>query len=263
MKLKHFSKIVIVCNVLLLSVVSCNVYAQKIEDSKERPLFKVKKATAEIVVDGKMDEADWKKSTIRSFDNVYLVEKPTDIQKTNFRMLWDDETIYLFYESEDKYITARETLRDGMPFFDDCAEFFVIPSPESGNAHICFEVNLNKAVNDIVYVSDFYKGGGLPIKGYNPVIKVGVQIKGTVNDNSDIDTGWSMEFAIPKEAFKGAERYFSLQEGTQWAFLALRQDRNEVEGERRVISTIFPVENVKDKDVHQPTMFGLLEFVNE
>lgn len=228
----------------------------------DRPLFKVHKATGKMLADGKMNEKDWERSEVRSFDHVYLDEKPSDIQKTKFRMLWDDKTLYLFYECEDSYITAREKLRDGMPFFDDCAELFLIPAPESANAHICFEVNLYKAVNDLVYVNDFNNGNGLPIKGYNPTSKIGVKINGTVNKNSDIDKGWTMEFAIPIEAFKGADRYFPIKNGTQWSFLALRQDRNDAEGNRRVISTIFPIDNIELKDVHQPSMFGLLEFVD-
>ena len=44
-------------------------------------------------------------------------------------------------------------------------------------------------------------------------------------------------------------------------FLALRQDRNTIEGDNRSITTIFPVENIEIKDVHQPDMFGLLELV--
>ena len=245
---------------VLVSYISCKKeYKLSLDD---RPLFKVKKTDRAIVADGKMDETDWTKSEVRTFDYTYKAEKPDDIQKTKFRMLWDDENLYLFFECEDKYITARETKRDGMPFYDDCAEIFLTPAPNSSNAHICFEVNVLKAVNDIVYVNDFTQGLGLPVKGYNPNdVKIGVQINGTLNDNSDIDKGWTMEFAIPKEAFLGADRHYPIKAGTQWAFLALRQGRNEIEGERRVTSTIFPVDNFIEKDVHQPNMFGLMEFV--
>lgn len=247
--------------VVLASSVSCKQeYKLSLED---RPIFKVHKSSREIVADGKMNEKDWGKSEARSFEYIYNAEKPDDAQKTKFRMLWDEENIYLFFECEDKFINARETKRDGMPFFDDCAEIFFTPAPVSSNTHICFEVNIFKAVNDLVYVNNFNQGNGLPVKGYNPEnVKIGVHINGTVNDNSDIDKGWTMEFAIPKEAFLGADRHYPIKAGNKWAFLALRQGRNEVEGQRRVTSTIFPVENFKEKDVHQPNMFGLMEFVD-
>lgn len=228
---------------------------------ENRPLYKVEKAKGEILADGIMNEKDWSKSEVRSFNYTYLDEKPSDIQKTKFRMLWDEENVYLFFQCEDKFITARETERDGMPFLDDCAELFLIPAPESLNAHICFEINLNKAKNDIVYISDFYQGNGGVVKGYNPDYNIGVQIDGTVNDNKDEDKGWTMEFKIPIKAFQGFDRNFPIKNGTKWAFLALRQDRNDATGDRRVISTIFPVDNIGEKDVHQPNMFGLLEFV--
>jgi len=245
--------------VVVLVVANSLLFGQEITD---KPIFKVHKSSEKMTIDGKMDEKSWKKSEVSNFDFIYLAEKPSDQQKTTYRMLWDDENIYLFFEFEDKYLTARETERDGVPFFDDCAEIFIITSPVSLNPHICFEVNINKAINDIVYVNDFYPGEGLAFKAYNPTINVEAQIMGTVNNNSDIDKGWSIEFAIPKEAFKGADKYHPIQVGTQWSFLALRQDRNEIEGQRRVISTLFPVDNVKEKDVHQPKMFGLMEFVD-
>lgn len=252
--------------VLTLSILLVGTSCIKAQNNglslNERPLFKVHKTSSKIKIDGKMNEKDWLSSEARTFDYVYLNEKPTDIQKTTYRMLWDDSTVYLFFECDDNFLNAREKKRDGMPFFDDCAELFLIPAPQAANVHICFEVNLYKAANDIVYVNNFENDNGLPFKQYNPTYKVGVKTYGTINNNSDVDKGWSMEFAIPIEAFKGADRYFPIKNGTKWAFLALRQDRNEAEGERRVISTIFPVDNVETKDVHQPSMFGLLEFVD-
>ena len=85
--------------------------------TKKEPTV-VHKTLSIITVDGVMDEA-WKSADVFSFDHYYNVEKPTDKQKTKFRMLWDDENLYLFYECEDAYITAREKNRDGAPYLDD------------------------------------------------------------------------------------------------------------------------------------------------
>lgn len=247
---------------LFIFLFSGFIFAQN-ETSNQNNLKEVlvNTTTSTITIDGKMNETDWIKSDFHTFPNVYFAEKPSDIQETEFRILWDTTAIYLFYKIKDKFITARETERDGLPFLDDCAEFFIIPAPKSANTHICFEINVNKAINDIVFVNDFYEGHSLSVKAYNPDIEVAVNVQGTINDNSDIDTGWSMEVAIPLTAFKGTDRLFPLQENTVWTFLALRQDRNDIDSERRVISTIFPIENIEKNDVHQPTMFGTLKFI--
>jgi len=175
-------------------------------------------------------------------------------------MLWDDENLYVSFECEDQYITARETARDGKPFFDDCAEIFLIPVADSLDVHYGFEINLYKASNDFIFLNNFYHGQNASVKSYNPEFQIEVFVDGTINDNSDLDKGWTMEMAIPINLFRGMDKFSPVREGNKWAFLAIRQERNEVEGNRRVTSTIFPIYDFS-KDVHQPNCFGLMEFV--
>ena len=226
----------------------------------EQPVLKVSRAKQPITIDGKMDEKAWNRTESRKFDYFYRVDKPNDRQKTVFRMLWDDENLYLFFDMKDKYLTARETKRDGQPYFDDCAEIFLITAPASLDTHIGYELNLYKASNDFVFFNDFYKGKSGILKTYNPDFRVEVSYEGTVNDNSDIDKGWSMELAIPIANFDGLAKFVPVMPGNQWAFLAVRQDRNDADGNRRSTSTIFPIYDIT-KNVHQPNRFGLMEFV--
>ena len=172
----------------------------------------------------------------------------------------DDKNLYAFFKCEDKYITAHETERDGKPYFDDCAEVFLIPAPDSLDMHFCFELNLYKAANDLLFFNNFRNGKNGVVKAYNPDFEVEVTIDGTVNDNSDIDRGWTMEFALPLSIFSNLETFYPVKAGTQWAFLAIRQERNDATGNRRSTSTLFPIYDIS-KSVHQPEHFGLLEFV--
>lgn len=226
----------------------------------EQPFFKVKRANQSIVVDGKMDEDIWSKTEARSLDYFYAVEKADDQQLMVFRMLWDDQNLYVFFEAEDKYLTARETKRDGQPYFDDCAEIFIIPVPDSLDTHIGYELNLYKASNDFVFFNDFVPGQDVAMKSFNPDFDVEITYDGTINDNSDIDKGWTMEMRIPLENFGGLDKFVPVQEGNRWGFLAVRQDRNDAEGNRRSTATIFPIYDIK-KNVHQADRFGLMEFI--
>ncbi len=226
----------------------------------EQPIFKVSGTTEPIIVDGKMGEKAWEKTEARKLNYFYRIDKPDDQQETVFRMLWDNENLYVFFDCKDQFITAREKNRDGEPFYDDCSEIFLIPVPDSLNMHLGFEINLYKASNDFIFFNNFYKGNNGLIKAFNPDFKVEVNVRGTVNDNSDIDQGWSMEMAIPLTTFKGVDTFCPVKNGTKWAFLAIRQDRNDATGNRRSTSTIFPIYDI-GKGVHQPNRFGLMEFV--
>ena len=216
-----------------------------------------------MVIDGKRDELDWSRTEAATFDYFYhhdAVKKADDKQKTTFRMLWDYEFLYVFFESDDKYLTAREKVRDGAPYFDDCAEIFLSPVPEILSTHMGFEVNLYKTSNDFLFMTDFYNGQPGVLKAFNPEFKVETTFKGTLNDNSDIDKGWTMEIAIPLKLFFEIDTYAPVQADTKWTFLAVRQERNEVEGNRRITSSIFPIDEEKI-DVHEPSKFGFLHFI--
>jgi hypothetical protein len=223
----------------------------------QTPVYKVARTKGPITVDGKMDEATWKDAELQSFNYFYRADKPLEKQTSQFRMLWDDENLYLYYICEDTSLTARETKPDGRPYMDDCAEFFCLPIPDSLSFHFGFEINITKAVYDYVMLWKYYNGRSYFIPGYNPAFKVEVTYDGTINNDKDKDKMWQMEIAIPWGAFSN----FSgrPRAGAKWAFQAVRQDRNFVDDRFRSTSTLFPIYDIK-LDVHQPYRFGIMEF---
>jgi hypothetical protein len=223
-------------------------------------LFKASKATKTIQIDGKLD-AEWQRTEVGLLEHFYRDESPGDRQKATFRMLWDEKNLYVFFECEDRFITARETQRDGRPYLDDCAEIFLIPVPAPLDMHFGFEINLYKASNDFIFLTNFHEGSMVALKSYNPEFEVEVSVDGSVNDNSDSDHGWTLELAIPLKLFIGVDSISPVSAGNRWAFQAIRQDRNDPTGDRRSCSTLFPLEYNKTS-VHEPKDFGFLEFVD-
>jgi hypothetical protein len=63
----------------------------------EQPVFKVSKASEAVLIDGEMNEKIWKKTEARKLDYFYKVDAPDDAQQTVFRMLWDEEYLYVFF----------------------------------------------------------------------------------------------------------------------------------------------------------------------
>ena len=227
----------------------------------QQPVYKVAKAKEPIVVDGKMDEASWKNAEVQPLSNFFRLDKPVDKQNTKFRMMWDDTNIYLFYECEDTSLTARETIFDGRTYLDDCAEFFVVPVPDSLYMHFGFEINITEVRYDYIVLWKYYNNRTFFISGYNPEYKVKAIYNGTLNNDKDKDKGWTMEFAIPMTAFSNINGVSRPKAGVRWAFQAVRQDRNLVDDRFRSTSTLYPIYNFR-LDVHQPHRFGLMEFTD-
>jgi hypothetical protein len=253
---RTFFLLLIFCLFAILSVAQ----SEKKISLGEQAVFKIVKTKEPIIVDGKMTETIWKKTEARNLENFYRLEVPADKQQTTFRMAWDDENLYVFFYFEDKFITAGEKNRDGQPYLDDCGEIFIIPVPDSLDTHFGFELNLYKASNDFIYFNDYYKGQDYVLKAFNPEFEVETSYEGTINDNSDEDVGWSLEMAIPFTNFYSLKSLVPVKSGNQWAFLVVRQDRNELEGTRHSTSTLFPIYDIS-KGVHQSNHFGLMQFV--
>ena len=225
----------------------------------QQPVYKVSRARDPIIVNGRMDEASWKNAEVQLFNYFYRGDRSFEKQLTKFRMLWDDENLYLFYECEDTSLTACETKPDGRPYLDDCAEFFCLPIPDSLNFHFGFEINITKAAYDYVMLWEYYNNRHFFVPGYNPVYKVDIIYDGTINNDKDKDKMWQMEIAIPFVAFSNFSGRPKV--GVKWAFQAVRQDRNYVDDRFRSTSTLFPIYDIR-KDVHQPSRFGLMEFTD-
>ena len=258
----ELKKIILVNIIMYLAIIP--VYTQSNVNSRnsgETELL-IPKAASKITIDGKADETCWQQARALTFESFYDDQKPGDRQATRFRMLWDDENVYVFFECEDKYITAREKTRDGQPYFDDCAEVFLMPTAEKINMHFGFELNLYKTVNDFVFLNGIYKNENLVVKSYSPDLDVACTINGTVNDNSDIDKGWTLEMAIPLNSFHLVGPVQPIGEGVTWSMMAVRQDRNDADGNRVTTSTLFPLQG-ENKNVHEPENFNLIKFIKE
>ena len=254
-------KVYLVTLVSFLTCISLFSQTEKQLVTGEQPIYKISKAREPVIVDGKMDEASWKNAEVVSFNYFFRRDKPVDKQKTKFRMLWDDKNLYLFYECEDTSLTARETRFDGPTYLDDCAEFFCVPVPDSLYMHFGFEINITKVKFDYIVLWKYYNQRTFFLNGYNPEYEVGVTYDGTLNNDTDIDKGWSMEFAIPIKAFTNMDQVTPARAGARWAFQAVRQDRNKVDDRFRSTSTLFPTYDPRD-DVHPPKRFGLMEFTD-
>jgi hypothetical protein len=237
-----------------------NAQNEKMLTIGQQPVYKVFKTSETITVDGKMDESSWKNAEIQPFNYFYRRDRIADIQYSKFRMLWDDKNLYLFFQCEDTALCSREKQFDAQPYLDDCAEFYCIPFPDSLYMHFAWEINIEEVPYDFIQFWSFYNGRNAVIKSYNPDYEIKVYYEGTVNDNTDKDIGWQMELAIPFDAFTSINNFFPAKAGTRWAFQAVRQDRNIIDERGRSTSTLFPIYDIF-KDVHQPSRFGLMEFV--
>lgn len=190
------------------------------------------KAADQITVDGKMDEESWSKA-LWSEPHVDIQGSARPVTprfETRFKMLWDNENLYVAAKLSEPHIWGTITERNAVIFNDNDFEVFIDPD---GDSHSYYEFEMN-ALNTVwnLYMDRPYKHGGNAVIREMPGQKTGVFVKGTLNDPTDEDEYWTVEIAMP---FKGMAEYAGVDcpptDGDQW-----RIGFSRVEWEHEVVN---------------------------
>ena len=106
----------------------------------ENPEYTVKRTTQKIVIDGKLDEADWEAAqSFGDFKFPWWTEG--EREQTEAKMLWDDTFLYVSFRCDDKHIWADHYDINSATCLDDCAEIFWNPNSGEVLSYYQFEIN--------------------------------------------------------------------------------------------------------------------------
>ena len=173
------------------------------------PECAIPRATSTIAIDGRLDEAAWAATPlIDQFSFPWWTTGAKD--RTEARLLWDDDHLYVGFTALDPHISAVLTTRDDPVSRDDCVEIFIAPDTSDVRQYFNFEFN---ALGTILDRSPAQKRS----KSWNAAgVQVAVAIAGTLNDASDTDSLWTTEIALPFAAFAGYAPHLPPRPGDVW-----------------------------------------------
>ncbi|HIF20319.1 MAG TPA: hypothetical protein EYQ27_00070, partial [Gemmatimonadetes bacterium] len=157
------------------------------------PEHTIMRAAGPIAIDGRIDEPSWGAAAAVG-DFVFPWWVAGDKEQTEARLLWDDVNLYISFVAEDGHISAIHTDRDAAVSQDDCVEVFIMPDTTHIRHYYNFEVNVLGTILDRFQLSE-------PTGAYTSQLATATQIDGTLNDESDEDTGFVTEIAIPFGSF--------------------------------------------------------------
>lgn len=211
------------------------------------------RATGPIRADGLLNESDWQKVE-KSPRFVDMATGEPAIYGTHAAVLWDDQNLYIGFWIEEPYVQAKLTEKNSLIFNENDAEIFI----DGGDTYYEFETNARGTTYQMFYIwrDAFKKGGRFDVPefdvvknnamtfggdydrqaptfwrgtnprglrwayfGWNfPGLESATHVDGTLNDNSDVDKGWTVELVFP---WKGAKwlagaRSLPPKEGDVW-----------------------------------------------
>ena len=198
-----------------------------------------------IRVDGRLDDAAWRRAPRSPRFTDILTGAPV-IHDTRAAVLWDEEYLYVAYRVEEPLVHAKFTTNNSPIYYDNDVEFF-IAGPD---AYYEFEINGFNTTYEVFFIwADAYERGGFsqapefarsglqPFNGVGftthprggrlgnfnwhfPRKRTAVAIDGTVNDDTDLDRGWTVELAFPWKGLawlaKADNRSLPPREGDVW-----------------------------------------------
>lgn len=155
------------------------------------------KVLANKKINANRDEPFWQKAPwTEDFVDILGGAAPNPRFKTHAKLCWDDEALYILADMEEPHLWATLTEHDSVIFQDNDFEVFLDPD---GDAKLYAELEVN-ALNttwDLLLVTPYREGGpalnGWEIKG----LETAVSLRGTLNDPTDIDDGWTLEIKLP------------------------------------------------------------------
>lgn len=194
--------------------------------------------------------------------------KPGPRYRTRAKMLWDDECFYVAAEMEEPHLWATYAEHDSIVFHEHDFEVFIDPD---GDNHDYFEIEINAlgTVFDLRLVKP-YRDGGPALHDWDAVgLRSAIGLRGTLNDPSDVDDGWTVELAIPWTCMaENAGCRVPPEVGDVWRvnFSRVEWLLDVVDGTYRK-RTDCPEDNWVWSpqgaiDMHRPEMWGYVAFVD-
>ena len=185
--------------------------------AQQQPLaYDIRYTATPIVIDGQLNDAAWSKAPWSSdFIDITADPAKAPVYRTRYKMLWDDHYLYIAAELQEPNVHATLTEHDSVIFHDDDFEVFVKPVT-TDEPYYEFEMNALNTTWDL-YLNKPYPMGGKADNSWEATgLKSAVHVNGTLNKADDTDKGWTLEIALPLDAFASRQPVPMPVDGTEW-----------------------------------------------
>lgn len=168
------------------------------------PPHVVRKRSTPITIDGRVDEAAWMRA-----DEILIQYGRMSKDKRSparVRLLWDERYLYAAFTVPDTKIIAPVLQRDGSVWESDCVEMFLLPDHRVG---VYWEIEVSPSGSILDFLCYKYRdrwGSNMRPEENIKGLRVGYLVDGTLNQNDDIDKGYSVEIAVPFDQLPGMAR---------------------------------------------------------
>lgn len=188
-----------------------------------RIVHECRRTSLPIKVDGLREKA-WDQAQVIDWFTVPQTAT-IPVSKTRGYMLWDDKAIYVFLDAKDRDVWSYLKKRDEMVCREDVLEIFIAyGKANEAIQYFNFEINTIPTIYDAYKSNRYHSQGTRPTFWDCPNVQVATNVRGTLNDPTDDDDGWSLEIAIPFDSIPWMKGRTLPIDGEEWSTHLARYD---------------------------------------
>lgn len=265
---------------------------------KIKPDYIAKRIETSNTIDGNLkksiwEEADWSKRFVD------MVSGEPGMYNTQTAIVWNESHLYIAFIAEEPFVEAKLTERDSIIFLENDLEVFI----DGGDCYYELEVNAANTIYEVFFIwkdaytrgskydipqfdvhqdqaytfgGDYDRIGASFWKGRHPRgirwaftnydlpgLETAVQVDGTLNDNNQVDKGWSLEIGIPWNSLGLLANGRSLppQDGDIWKMFLGRFQKLMVGGKEVQPHPAMALNSHGIYDTHLPSQWSNIQFV--
>ena len=215
---------------------------------------KVTKLAKAPEIDAKWNKSPWKKIQPESIA-IYMGQKPEHIPKTQVKIAYGDDALYVTFQVEDRYVRAVAPTNQSSVCLDSCVEFFFTPGSDVSLGYFNLEMNCGGTM-----LFNFQKARGKDVVAIAESdlskIMIAHSLPRIVEPEMPGPITWTVEYRIPIEILKKYCPVVAPAAGVTWrANFYKCADRTSHPHWLTWSPVDFPSPNF-----HVPGSFGVLQF---
>lgn len=216
-------------------------------DQGELPVYVVRRVAQPPRIDGALDDLAWRAAEEVVLGNSF--DGSRTAVRTTARLVHDGHHLYVAFACEDRDIFSTFTERDQPLYTQEVVEIF-LDADGDGATYNELQVSPRNVLFDAFFPA---RRQGMDTS-WNPSVESAVVVRGTVNDDTDRDEGWTVELKIPIAELHPPPQV-PVAPGEAWRFNLYRLEvRGVPRPEGHAFSPLFA------NDFHHLPRFGVLRF---
>jgi len=158
-------------------------------------VYEVKRTDDPIPIDADWDKPAWRNIAPLEL-TYYMGDKPEHMPRTQARLAYDNEAIYVIFRVEDRYVRAVAAKHQDTVCRDSCVEFFFTPGPDVSKGYFNLEMNCGGIMLMNYQIVPRQREASLTPEDFEQ-IEVAHSLPRQVEPEMTAPTVWTVEYRLP------------------------------------------------------------------